>query len=174
LNGRQAQLALQVIVKIADGDACHGGAPATRSMEDKARGIDGRRRFKNPQRPAPFVKSLSDRRHGIAAARANAGAVEFSGEVLDENVLSESLRPTPSAKVLNWMRSQLKTVVFMTTNTEPELVYGLVVARRTTRFFAIQADIRSAPGAKDMAVHHGRRTRPRGHCTRRPARASVI
>jgi len=47
--------------------------------------------------------------------------------VLDTNVLSEPLRPTPSAKVLDWMRSQPNTVLFTTTITEAELLYGIAL-----------------------------------------------
>jgi toxin FitB len=47
--------------------------------------------------------------------------------VLDTNVLSEPLRPAPSAKVLDWMRSQPNTVLFTTTITEAELLYGVAL-----------------------------------------------
>jgi toxin FitB len=47
--------------------------------------------------------------------------------VLDTNVLSEPLRPTPSAKVLDWMRSQPRTALFTTTITEAELLYGVAL-----------------------------------------------
>jgi toxin FitB len=53
--------------------------------------------------------------------------------VLDTNVLSESLRPTPSAKVLEWMRSQPNTVLFTTTITEAELRYGIALLPRGKR-----------------------------------------
>jgi predicted nucleic acid-binding protein len=45
--------------------------------------------------------------------------------VLDTNVISEPLRPTPSAQVLEWMRSQPNTVLFTTTITEAELLHGV-------------------------------------------------
>lgn len=44
--------------------------------------------------------------------------------VLDTNVLSEALRPTPSAKLLGWMRSEPISSLFTTTITEAELLYG--------------------------------------------------
>ena len=47
--------------------------------------------------------------------------------VLDTTVLSEPLRPTPSAKVLDWMRSQPRTALFTTTITEAELLYGVAL-----------------------------------------------
>ncbi len=53
--------------------------------------------------------------------------------VLDTNVLSEPLRPTPSAKVLDWMRSQPSTVLFTTTITEAELLYGVALLPRGKR-----------------------------------------
>ena len=44
--------------------------------------------------------------------------------VLDTNVLSEGLRPQPSANVLRWMQSEPLTALFTTTITEAELLYG--------------------------------------------------
>lgn len=44
--------------------------------------------------------------------------------VLDTNVLSEGLRPQPSASVLHWMQSEPLTALFTTTITEAELLYG--------------------------------------------------
>ena len=44
--------------------------------------------------------------------------------VLDTNVLSETLRPKPSANVLIWMRSEPVSSLFTTTITEAELLYG--------------------------------------------------
>src|SRR5262249_10715198 len=53
--------------------------------------------------------------------------------VLDTNVLSEPLRPTPSANVLKWMRSQPNTVLFTTTITEAEFLYGIALLPRGKR-----------------------------------------
>jgi predicted nucleic acid-binding protein len=47
--------------------------------------------------------------------------------VLDTNVLSEPLRPTPSARVLDWLRSQPNAALFTTTITEAELLYGIAI-----------------------------------------------
>jgi predicted nucleic acid-binding protein len=47
--------------------------------------------------------------------------------VLDTNVLSEALRPKPSPKVLEWMRSQPLNVFFTTTITEAEIYYGIAL-----------------------------------------------
>jgi hypothetical protein len=91
------------------------------SMEDKGRDSTGSRTHRGRRH---WLKPLSDRRHGIAAARANTGAAEFSGHVLDANVLSEvAAADTVGQAVVNWMRSRLKTVVFMATTTEPELAW---------------------------------------------------
>jgi toxin FitB len=53
--------------------------------------------------------------------------------VLDTNVLSEALRPKPSAKVLDWMRSQPITALFSTTITEAEFYYGLALLPKGAR-----------------------------------------
>lgn len=47
--------------------------------------------------------------------------------VLDTNVLSEASRPDPSIKVLDWMRSEPLTALFMTTITEAELLFGIAL-----------------------------------------------
>jgi predicted nucleic acid-binding protein len=47
--------------------------------------------------------------------------------ILDTNVFSEALRPTPSTKVLEWMRSEPASAVFTTTITEAELLYGIAL-----------------------------------------------
>jgi toxin FitB len=53
--------------------------------------------------------------------------------VLDTNVLSETLRPKPSSKVLEWMRSQPITMIFTTAITEAELHYGVALLPRGKR-----------------------------------------
>lgn len=45
--------------------------------------------------------------------------------VLDTNVLSEALRPTPSAIVLRWLSAQEPRTIFTTTITQAEILYGL-------------------------------------------------
>jgi hypothetical protein len=47
--------------------------------------------------------------------------------ILDTNVLSETLRPTPSARVLEWMRSEPAAALFTTAITESELLYGIAL-----------------------------------------------
>jgi predicted nucleic acid-binding protein len=45
--------------------------------------------------------------------------------VLDTNVLSETLRPQPSAKVLAWLTAQPAAALFTTTITRGEILYGV-------------------------------------------------
>ena len=45
--------------------------------------------------------------------------------VLDTNVLSETLRPTPEAKVLAWLAGQPRAALFTTTVTRGEIFYGI-------------------------------------------------
>jgi toxin FitB len=59
--------------------------------------------------------------------------------VLDTNVLSEALRPKPSAKVLDWMRSQPITALFTTTITEAELDYGLALLPKGKRRSSLES-----------------------------------
>src|SRR5246127_201634 len=47
--------------------------------------------------------------------------------ILDTNVLSKTLRPTPSARVLEWMRSEPASALFTTAITEAELLYGIAL-----------------------------------------------
>jgi predicted nucleic acid-binding protein len=47
--------------------------------------------------------------------------------VLDTNVISEVLRQNPSAKVLEWMRSEPLASLFTTAITEAELLYGIAL-----------------------------------------------
>jgi predicted nucleic acid-binding protein len=47
--------------------------------------------------------------------------------VLDTNVLSEALRPRPSAKVLAWMRGEPLEAAFTTAITEGELLFGIAL-----------------------------------------------
>jgi toxin FitB len=61
--------------------------------------------------------------------------------VLDTNVLSESLRPKPSARVLEWLRRQSRATLFTTSITEAEIRYGVELLpsgkRRTALSVAI-------------------------------------
>jgi hypothetical protein len=63
--------------------------------------------------------------------------------VLDTNVLSEILRPTPDARAMAWMAAQPRSALFTTTITRAELFYGLHLLpegqRRTGLLEAVQA-----------------------------------
>jgi len=45
--------------------------------------------------------------------------------VLDTNVLSEALKPLPASVVLRWLAEQEKGMVFTTTITTAEILYGI-------------------------------------------------
>lgn len=45
--------------------------------------------------------------------------------VLDTNVLSEALRPSPEPSVLVWLAKQRRASLFTTTVTEGEILYGI-------------------------------------------------
>ena len=60
--------------------------------------------------------------------------------VLDTNVLSEALKPSPSGIVLRWLAAQEPSAVFITTITQAEVLYGIEVlpaGKRGTRLAAI-------------------------------------
>lgn len=63
--------------------------------------------------------------------------------VLDTNVLSETLRPVPNAKVLAWLEVQPRATIFTTTVTRGELFYGVRLLadgwRKTSLLGAVQA-----------------------------------
>jgi predicted nucleic acid-binding protein len=59
--------------------------------------------------------------------------------VLDTNVLSEALKPSPSEVVLRWLASQDATAVFTTAITKAEVLYGvelLPAGKRRSRLYA--------------------------------------
>jgi len=59
--------------------------------------------------------------------------------VLDTNVLSEALRPSPAETVLRWLAAQDPVTVFTTTITQAEVLYGvevLPVGRRRSRLYS--------------------------------------
>ena len=59
--------------------------------------------------------------------------------VLDTNVLSETLRPKPSANLLIWMRSEPVFSLFTTTITEAELLYGIALLAPGKRRQSLEA-----------------------------------
>ncbi len=45
--------------------------------------------------------------------------------VLDTNVVSEALRPSPEPSVLEWLANQPRASLFTTTVTQSEILYGI-------------------------------------------------
>ncbi|HEY3778263.1 MAG TPA: type II toxin-antitoxin system VapC family toxin [Rhizomicrobium sp.] len=70
--------------------------------------------------------------------------------VLDTNVLSESLRPRPSSRVMEWLRSQPIAALFTTAITEAEMHFGLELLPPGKRRAALQNAVRQMFDA-DMA-----------------------
>ncbi|PLC52395.1 VapC toxin family PIN domain ribonuclease [Pollutimonas nitritireducens] len=62
--------------------------------------------------------------------------------VLDTNVLSEILRPAPNDRPLSWLAAQPRSVLFTTTVTRAELLYGVQLLpdgqRKTALLIAIR------------------------------------
>jgi predicted nucleic acid-binding protein len=58
--------------------------------------------------------------------------------ILDTNVLSETLRPTPSTSVLEWMRSEPASALFTTAITESELLYGIALLAEGGRRLSLE------------------------------------
>jgi toxin FitB len=61
--------------------------------------------------------------------------------VLDTNVLSEALRPTPSRNVLDWLRSQPDSALFTTAIAEAELLYGIAILPQGKRRRSLEAAV---------------------------------
>ena len=53
--------------------------------------------------------------------------------ILDTNVLSELMRPKPSARVAAWVRKQSATELFTTSITEAEILYGIELLTKGKR-----------------------------------------
>jgi toxin FitB len=53
--------------------------------------------------------------------------------ILDTNVLSELMRPKPSASVLAWIAKQSEAEIFTTSITEAEIFYGIEVLPKGKR-----------------------------------------
>lgn len=53
--------------------------------------------------------------------------------ILDTNVLTELMRPKPSANVLRWMEKQPEMEVFTTSITEAEIFYGIEILPKGKR-----------------------------------------
>jgi predicted nucleic acid-binding protein len=61
--------------------------------------------------------------------------------VLDTNVLSETLRPRPTARVMEWLRSHPRTALFTTSITEAEIQFGLELLPAGKRSRALKAAV---------------------------------
>jgi len=59
--------------------------------------------------------------------------------ILDTNVLSELMRPTPSVRVVEWVQSQPAVELFTTSITEAEIFYGIELLAKGERHAALQA-----------------------------------
>jgi toxin FitB len=63
--------------------------------------------------------------------------------ILDTNVLSEAMRPTPAREVLRWIADQPTSGLFTTSITQAEIMYGIELLpkgkRRVTLQSAVQA-----------------------------------
>jgi hypothetical protein len=70
--------------------------------------------------------------------------------VLDTNVLSETLRPNPAVKVLDWMRAEPVAALFTTTITEAELLYGIALLPDGARRRSLESVVNSILG-EDLA-----------------------
>jgi hypothetical protein len=53
--------------------------------------------------------------------------------ILDTNVLSELLKPTPSSEVIAWLSDQASLQLFTTTITQAEILYGVELLPRGKR-----------------------------------------
>ena len=62
--------------------------------------------------------------------------------VLDTNVLSEILRPAPNDRPLSWLAAQPRSVLFTTTVTRAELLYGVQLLPDGQRKTALLVAIR--------------------------------
>ncbi|HEX5755108.1 MAG TPA: type II toxin-antitoxin system VapC family toxin [Arenimonas sp.] len=62
--------------------------------------------------------------------------------ILDTNVLSEALRPTPDEQAVTWLGEQPRSTLFTTSLTQAELLYGIELlppsARRSALSTAVQ------------------------------------
>jgi predicted nucleic acid-binding protein len=61
--------------------------------------------------------------------------------VLDTNVVSEVMKPSPSVEVLSWIAAYPRERLFITTITQAEILYGVQVLPAGKRRAALQADI---------------------------------
>ena len=70
--------------------------------------------------------------------------------ILDTNVLSETLRPAPSTRVVEWMRSEPASALFTTAITESEMLYGVALLSEGVRRQSLKSVVDLIFG-KDLA-----------------------
>jgi toxin FitB len=70
--------------------------------------------------------------------------------VLDTNVLSELIRPSPDAQVRNWLGAQPQAALFTTAVSRSEMLYGVHVLPEGARKLRLLLEVR-AVFAVDMA-----------------------
>ncbi len=61
--------------------------------------------------------------------------------ILDSNVLSEVMRPSPAMQVLHWMAAHPTGELFTTTITQAEILYGLELLPKGRRRTALQSAV---------------------------------
>jgi predicted nucleic acid-binding protein len=61
--------------------------------------------------------------------------------VLDTNVISELIKPDPSAEVINWLALERPLNIFTTAITQAELLYGIELMPKGRRRSVLQAAI---------------------------------
>ena len=61
--------------------------------------------------------------------------------ILDTNVLSEVMRPLPTAEVLRWLATHPASRLFTTTITQAEILYGLELLPKGKRRAALQSAV---------------------------------
>ena len=64
--------------------------------------------------------------------------------ILDTNILSELMRPEPSAKVIEWIRFQPALSLYITTITQAEILYGIAflpAGERKTNLYKTAIDM---------------------------------
>ncbi len=63
--------------------------------------------------------------------------------LLDTNALSEVLKPSPAAQVLDWLAAQPASQLFTTAITQAEILYGLELLPKGKRRGALPAAVRA-------------------------------
>jgi predicted nucleic acid-binding protein len=59
--------------------------------------------------------------------------------ILDTNVVSEIIRPTPSDQVLEWLSSQPALLLYTTAITQAEMLYGMEILTKGKKKKALEA-----------------------------------